>query len=336
MANNLPMCISPAQFGAGASVNLLVGPNGLDAVSGGSIIADSDGAIVYQQSDVGTGTQRIVPSGAAFTVGLDVRKISAGGSSGNFIWFEDAAAGNMFLLHLRSDGFMEVRRSSTVLATLSSNLIASARKMVEFSWLAHNSTGAYEVRIDGTVEVSDSGVDTIATATSEAVNVRTDHSGSGAKYTRWRSMYITEGFQNYLNPGRAVFLPAASDDGTNDWVRSSGTGTHFSHVSEDPFDSAKYLESNTPANAEHFGFGSIPIPGDPKLVMACSVAQRPAGGTGAITHDIDSGGNIGSGTARTPKDGAYGVVMEPFALDPDGSVAWTRAAVEALISRMIR
>lgn len=327
------LMIDPAPIGAGASSQLLVGPGGFDTVTGHSVVADTDGKVCLRD-DNGTWTKNV--NGAEFTVGIEIRREDTGGGNTEWIEFRNASAQILFAVYMRSDGVLEVRRGSTVLDTFATNIVRSDRVFIEFSWLGHDSTGAYEGKVDGTVEVADTNVDTL-NATGPCTVIAVHNNNFGSKDTFARAIYATDGYQEYLGPGEPTFIPAAGDNGTNEWTRSTGAGDHYTHVNEVPFDDgAENLETSTSTATEDYDGGAIPVAGIPKVVARWSMAQRPAGGSGTHRLDIVSNSTPAAGSAKTPKNGSYGVSLEYFDEDPDGGgQPWTRSAVEALIYREV-
>lgn len=183
-------------------------------------------------------------------------------------------------VHFRADRTIEVRRGSTVLATSVIALPPQDWAYIEFKCLVHTSAGSYELRIDGTTELTASGIDTSQSNLNSADVVKF----ASISNHRFDDIYIldTAGGVNadFLGPRIVEGLLPFADGDVTQWGVSTGSD-HFALV-DDPagaFDLADYNEDATVGQKDLYVFQALShITGDINAVTVnCMVGVEGVG-----------------------------------------------------------
>jgi hypothetical protein len=242
-------------------------------------------------------------------------------------------------VHLNSDESITIKRGTTTLGTSAASVIT------ENSWLSfelklktNNTTGTYEIRIDGTDVLSATGVDTQHHATDAFHNV-VRFNGALASTVPANGVRIdhfwvcdSTGTENndFLGAGmRVVTLSPNADGDSSDWTETP-TGTHYSSLDEDEQDDTKYVEDITSGNLDLYEYESMPSLGtiagvhsvteckltDPLEASLKSVVKH------STTEDADSGQVVGTDDWKC--------LCRMMEENPVTSSAWTKSDVDSL------
>jgi len=268
------------------------------------------------------------------TIGLAFKVVNNDYRGNYIIGMHDSTTAQMNI-YLNSSGFLEVRRgASTVLDTGTTTIDVNTWYYVELKTTIHNTTGAYELMIDGVSEVSDTGVDTQETGNAYWDSVALLTAGFGAPYLiHIDDMYVTDstGANNtgFLGVIQIETIRPTSDV-TTDWT-ALGAGSHYVEVDENPIDDdTSYVESGTPADRELFGMGDTAA-GTPTIFGITSIVD--ARNTDATTHDIQLVNKSSTTTTvsspQTVGSTSAAKFEEITELNPDTSTAWTKTTIDA-------
>jgi hypothetical protein len=199
---------------------------------------------------------------------------------------------------------------------------------IECHWVIDDSTGSVEVKIDGVVDSSATGVDTKGSTTYSTVE-----SISTAEGGYYDDIYVndTSGSQNtgYSGDVRiSAYIPNADGDSSG---LSLSTGTsHYAVVDERPPNDATDYAYDSVVN--DYDLLHIPNTSGISTVQAVTLwlrAQKSDAGTASIAHMLKSGSteNTGSDVALSTSWTYYGSV---YNVDPTDSAAWTASKLDAL------
>lgn len=251
------------------------------------------------------------------------------------IRFRDGATDQVSLV-FESTGKLSVRRGTaggTVLAT-STNALTSGFHYIEFKATLHNTTGAFEVRVDGSLMagLSATGVDTTSTANNSADTLLLGTvSGSGLTQT-YDDLYVCDdqgsAANNFLGDCRIDPQYPTSDGANQTWTPSTGT-THYTLVDETTPNTTDYVESSTAGQKDTYGMGDITH--TPLSIIGVQVniaALKDDAGARSIKPVTRSGGTDYSGTEQALST-AQVYYREIRETDPATSAAWTKTGVNA-------
>lgn len=269
-------------------------------------------------------------------VGFSYKANSFTFSNANFLLFRDTGS-NQCGLGISSTGILIAFRNviGTVLATSSQALSPGVEYYIEVKVTIANAGGLFEVRLNGntTPVISFSG-DTQQTANATLNEyIFTAPTGSSGQQLDDHYALDTSGgapLNDYLGDQHfQTLLPDGAGNYTQ-WT-PNGAASNFQCVDEvPPNDDTDYVSSATAAQKDTYTMqATIGAPASIPLVVERTLARKTTAGVETYRNLIRSGGtdSPGSTVALSTSYAYYGT---PFPLDPNGSVAWTQAAVDAL------
>ncbi len=228
----------------------------------------------------------IASPGPEWVIGFGLKLGSTGDEDTDFMKVFNGGL-EQIAVHFRPDNrLLEIRRGSTVLATTVVALPALDWAYIEFKVKVHTSAGSYELRIDGTTELTATGIDT----SESNLNDADVFMFSGSSNHRIDDIYIldTAGGVNadFLGPRVVEGLLPFADGDTLEWSLSAGSD-HFALV-DDPataLDVNDFNQDDTVGQADLYVFQALSqITGDINAVTVNAVAALD--GVGTRTYKI--------------------------------------------------
>lgn len=155
--------------------------------------------------------------------------------------------------------------NGTVLATGTKQMTPGQYYYIEVKCVIHNSAGSLEVRIDGEVQFTLTGIDTQNTANATADRIYFGEVGGGF-YGFWMfdDIYILDGdggspYDDYLGDCRVQFLLPSGNGNSSVLVGSDGNSTDNYLLVDDanPDDDSTYVESSTPGDKDTYAMGDL-------------------------------------------------------------------------------
>lgn len=301
---------------------------------GGALLAPSGSATTANV------TKTLAASYATLIVGI-AWKISAV-SARNIMSVLDNGTAHLTLV-MNSDSTLSIRRGTsagTTLATSGSSLSLNTWYYIELKATIHDSTGAYEVRVNGSPWLSASNVDTRngANASVNQVLLGSDGVLANVLTQTFDDLYIcdTSGSapqNDFLGDVRIdTVLPSA--DGTyTDFTPSTGTD-HYALVDEATPSTSDYNESGTSGHQDSYVMQNVSsIPGTIFGVQVNVLAHKDDAGIRSLKVGVRSGttDSVDAGLGLSESAIYYRNI---FATDPDTTAAWTESganAAEALV-----
>lgn len=248
---------------------------------------------------------------------------------GGVLYFQASGVEN-FLLQFNSSGkTVSVIRGITTVDTSATDAWAvDTWDYWEIKVLFSQTVGTYEVRKNGVVILSGTGVDTCNTATESASDVRF-RMGSTSYID---DIYICDASGSTNNDFLGdveVKLKLPDADGTSEqWTPSTGVDS-YALVDEVPFNSdTDYLETSTTAQISRFTHQDVDSGDTILAVVQTAVCRKTDAGSGSVrTHQfINSTGYNGSTVALST---SYQAITQILETDPNTTAAWTPAGVNA-------
>lgn len=199
---------------------------------------------------------------------------------------------------------------------------------VEIKVNVHDTTGYVEVRINQSQVLRFDG-DTRLGGTGFVSGVLYYVTG-GTQYFTIDHIHIwnTLGTVNndWLGDVKIITQLITGDGVLSEFTRSSGAGTHASHVDEaTPNSDTDYLSSSAPVTTELFTHASIVSAASVKDVAINAVVKKDDVGNYNLKAAIRSGGSNYEGAATHAAQSTYVNHQECFGLDPATAAAWVAA-----------
>lgn len=214
-------------------------------------------------------------------------------------------------LHVRiaSDGHLKLYGAdgTTLLGTSTTAVVASpAWRRIEFK-CGKGTNAAYELKLDGSVEITGTGNVADIQNDNIALGKATDRGGQG--YNIYIDSVCIRN-DDYPGVGGTIRLRPTGDVSAGSWVGSSA-GSLYQFVDDVPFNSADYISTDSATQTEYVAAlqdsASAGVGGDVNAVMGLSVFDRSAYGT----QDIY--GKVRLTADGTDIDGSEIVVVGPIA-----------------------
>ena len=231
-------------------------------------------------------------------------------------------------LHLTTTDGTDLRvhllGSGTPDTTASSVLTQDVWYYIEVKLHIDNTTGSYEVKVDGVTKLSNSGVDTFNSTGNPGIDINFyNETGSGG--ATFDDIYICDntGAQNndFLGDCSVVAIDPISDV-TTEW--GSTGAAHYTEIDDDYLSSTDYIETGSPTAVDLFGFQNVTsLFGAIYGIQVCCATRDSDDPvdlrivSGATTSDA-----VGTDTGPyySPSYITYTRIVE---LDPNTSSAWT-------------
>jgi len=231
-----------------------------------------------------------------------------------------------------SDGKLAVYRDTTRLATSTSAITAGTWYYIEFKVQVHDSTGTYELRVNESTWLSDTGVDT-KTGSNSYYDVVDFHGPYSFVVNQYDDIYICDGSgsdnNDFLGNRKVVALrPSAAGDDT-DWTPSAGA--NYAAVDEVELDEdTTYVESSTvTSDQDLYDYDAL---ADVTNIHGIQI-NTEVRVTDAQSYDLNSvvksGSTTDEGSADTITSTTYVSQNRISETDPNTSAAWTLTNVNA-------
>jgi hypothetical protein len=244
----------------------------------------------------------------------------------------DAGVTQHHILQTAASGALRAQRSASVLATSAAGVIVlNTWCYVEVRGTLNDTTGAFEVRVNGVPVINFTG-DTKNAGTS--TNIDQVIVGGGTFTSPnfvYDDVYIlnTSGSVNNTFLGdvrvRTVFPDGA---GASTQFTPTGSGSNWQNVDETPYSTTDYNSSTTSGHRDTYTLGAISA-GDTVHGIQTNMVAKKGGGDPDMKTVVRSGGtNYSDATSTVTTTAAtYSTVRES---DPATTAAWTVSGVNGL------
>jgi len=275
----------------------------------------------------------ITPSSATFVFGFAVEFVNSVAANTDVINLFDSSGTEKITLRWLSGGTFHLDRGSTSLGSFSFTAVMATWYFIEIKVTLHDSTGAFEVWIDGDSKMSGSGVDTLNGTEASIANVRL----VGNSIIDWRfdDIYFLDntGSDNTdrLGDVRVETVSPNADGTTNDFTRISGSA-NYEMVDDiaDPDDDTTYNHSSTASDKELYGFAALT--GDVGTVFGVQVSvlarKEDPGARDLRLVARSSATEVQSGNKQVGTEYTR-YINHIYENDPNGGIDWTETSVNA-------
>lgn len=226
-------------------------------------------------------------------------------------------------------GNITVRNGTTNLQQTTNQMATNTEYFVELKTKIDNTTGTYELRVNGVVWASGSGVDTQNGA---SANVDTVRFNPGGANSGWDDIYIldTTGTKNNDFLGSNIDVIGLHPDGDgnqNDWTPDTGT-TNYTQVDDNPSDAdSSYVESTpTVGDKDLYTFGNLSAGTVPLGVQVNHIVRMTAGSANVVTV-ARSGASESDGSSQNVSATTYDTGVREVYEDVPGGTGWTDTQV---------
>lgn len=266
---------------------------------------------------------------ATMIAGFNAYFTQAGGSGGFFAFID--AGSEQISLRRNSSGNVLVSRAGTTLATSSNLLSLNTWYHFEIRSTIHNTTGAYEVRVNG------SSTGWIPSATSQ--NTRgtgSNNSANGVRLWAQDGIWYCDDFyvldttgsvsNDFVGPQKIITLYPNAVGNYSQWT--GNYASNFVNVNETTGDSdTTFNQSSTVNQIDSFVYDDIPS-GTVSGIQHVLLARQDAGTQRAIAPLQRSSGTDYVGTAVN-LPGSHLYILESKTLNPATSAQWSASEVNS-------
>lgn len=238
----------------------------------------------------------------------------------------------VFKLGVNTTSTFTVYRGSTSLATSAAVLSQNTWYYVELKWTLHDTTGAYDLVLDGTSILSATGTDTKDASADDMASFRFRGTTAATGDELFiDDIYALDGSGTANNDflGDVIVRGYSPDaDGSlNQWTPSVGSD-HYAVVDDTPLDDTDYLESSTTGQDELFSMSNCTMTGIKGVMAQAFVAVTLPTVMSAHVQAV-SGVTTEDGTSQAVANTEPVVLTALFETDPDTSTAWDSSGVNA-------
>jgi hypothetical protein len=250
----------------------------------------------------------------------------------------DANSARIFRVALANDNSLKFYRGNgaTLLGTTSTLTPDNDWVHVEFQVRFNDTTGLLIVKIDGVEEINISATDTLEAGTvAPGAWLWGSFGSSGGHREKRMDNLIIQDELNWLGEVYAEPLTLSADTADKDWLRSTGSD-NYALIDETVVSTADYLESGTVGDLDLYTLSNLSSnPASIKFVQTCAALKMGEAGTRVLRAALKSSATFGYGNPRGITDAsADRIYFDRFLTDPNGGVAWTKTAVDALTAGM--
>lgn len=228
-----------------------------------------------------------------------------------------------------------IKRGSTTLSSTGYSLSVDTWIYLEFKGTIHNSTGSYELRINGVTIDSQSGIDTQQTGNAYITNVYLRFSGIGASNHYLDDIYIFDDTGSFCNNFvgdvyvEAVFPDA--DGYENAWVAFPGGGDNYEEVDEtDPDSDTTFVVTSGVGFIDSYSFGNlVSTSGSIYTVQVNLWARKDDAGSRTLNAITRPTVTTFSGVDPISLGNTYAYSVHHFDYNPQTAGNWTIAQINA-------
>jgi len=249
-------------------------------------------------------------------------------TSGRFFDFEDSGTVQCSI-NLNGSGNLEFRRgTATILATGTATISTGTWYHIEAKVTVDNTSGAAEIKVNGTTDINVSSVDTTTTANDYANRLSIVNAANNKDFDDFYICDTTGSLNNDFLGDKVVELLKPAGAGTNtDWTPLSGS--NYQNVDEIPADSdTTYVSSSTNGDKDTYDFDNLSVIKSNVRGLQISLVAKNVTSGAEIAPLVRSGGTDYTGT-KSSLTSSYGTVLQIYETDPDTSSQWNKANVNS-------
>ncbi len=295
-------------------------------------------ALSFGASSTYGAAKTLSTSGATWTIGFAIFPRSGTVTQGALFQFTDGGA-DQIGVYLNADLTMQMRRGSTTLDSSSvATLTANVWQYLELKVVINNTTGTYELRLNGVNILSGTGKNTRSTANNSANGFKLGCLTNGLSgctiTTGWYvdDLYVCDGSggsnTTFLGDSRVdTLLPSGAGNSTG---MTASAGSNYDCVNEALENGdTDYVQSSTATTKDTYAFSDLSH--TPTSVFGVQInmwSKKDDSGSRTMCAVTRSGGSDTDGATQAPNT-SYSDLIEMLNQDPNGPAAWTKTSVNA-------
>jgi hypothetical protein len=241
---------------------------------------------------------------------------------------------------ITASGTLQVKRGSTVLATGTKVIAVNSWYYLELLTVIHDTTGSYELRVDGLMELSATGTDTRNAGTTGQWD-RIQVMGTFSTLQYLDDLYVcdTSGSaptNTFLGPVKIETLFPQTDAvsaGSNAGLTPSTGTDHGALVDEPVPNTTDYNSSPTVGLKDTYQYPAMTLTGVILGIQTNLFCQKSDATARTVCAVVRSGGTDYDGASVSPLT-TWGYLSEVRALNPATSAPWTTTEIAALEAGM--
>jgi hypothetical protein len=270
---------------------------------------------------------KALDSQATWVIGGAV-KFGSFGTTSSIIGVRDVGTQQVDV-RVNASGNLTVTKNGTVIGTSTSSMISlNVWYYLELKVTIHNTTGAYEVRLNGVTVpgLSATGVDTRNTANNSANEIFMSTAG-GITYT-YDDLYVCDGTgstnNDFLGDVRVDTILPTADGSSTDFTPSTGTDNYAMVDDATPDSDSTYIASGTLNDLDLYTFADLQsLTGSVFGIQSVIFGRKDDAGTRSVAPAIKTGVTTAVGADFTLA-ASYSYNLQIFETNPaNGSAAWT-------------
>lgn len=314
------------KYDSGSNFNIVSSP--VRTGTGAALLADA--------SSYSASTKALPASGSA-VVGFALYCLNNVGQNGAFCYVREGTTTHV-RLELQSGKLRVARGDGTALATGTTTLSPNTWYYIELKTTIHDTTGSYELRIDGVTELSASGVDTKnGGTTGQWDRVLFTGLGFGSMYLHIDDLYVCDGSgalnNTFLGAVKVQTLYPQTGNGTNTGLTPSTGTDHGALVDETPANTSDYNSSATVGAKDTYHYPSLTLTGAVLGVQTNLYVSKSDASARTVCAVVRAGGTDYDGANVSPLT-SWSYFSEVRETNPATSAAWTSAEIAALEAGM--
>jgi len=269
--------------------------------------------------NISTGNLVITPTLTTNNTLIAGFAFQVGGGMGLYFYYNGVQGPNISI----TSTSLTTSLGGTVLDTNTSFTLSNPWYYVEMKCVCHQTSGSIEVRLNGTLITSITGINT-QLGTETFYNIVRIVGGSSS---RLDDFYVCDGSGPILNDFQGVCKIAAifpnSDTSTTQWTPSTGT-THYNLMSENPPDgNTTYVSASTQDKTDLYGYPSLVGSSTILGIQINTQAYIVSGSSVLIESPIVSGEITEIGDDVQLSSGGYIDIRRISMTDPATGLPWT-------------
>ena len=312
----------------GGDVNMTAGTDGtaVTGFGGGTAIEFAETSHLIQTPAVASSTSVIMGFAYKQVGNPTTQRIAA---------FREGATSHLGL-EVTSVGSIVVKRGTTDLTELGLLIVQDVWYYIELKGTMHDTTGSWELRLNGVSIGSDTNVDTQAGGTGVIDNMILRGGSASTSRTIYDDWYFadTSGSDNndFLGVIKVKSMHPDTDGDLEDWTTSTGTdSTALIDELSPADDDTTYIESSTTADTTLANYASVPSGTASIKGIVISTHARTTDATNFdLINTVKQGGTEYPQSAQTISNQTYAHYDNIIENDPNTTTAWTESGLNSV------
>lgn len=308
--------LSQRRFGRRSSSNGLFLPGFVSSSQGG-----------YSKTMDATESELIM--GAAIRINPDLNFFET-----SLLHLVDDSETTYTTLELQASGLIKVKVSGITLGTTTKPVAFNVWNFIELRMRSSTSAGQAELRVNGEVFLNLSSQNTRRFGGLYKQfglgAPRQSRSQTGLNFDDFYCLNVSGGINNSFLGDSRVDVLRPTGAGSNTQLTATPAGDNWDRVNEVDTDLNDFVTATAVAQRDTYAYSNLPSLNTPTIfgVQIVSLASKSDAGSANIKNIVKSGSSIFPGATQVLSVDTE-TFLTVFDQNPDGSIAWTEAAVNA-------